>query len=76
MKLLRLSIGTLVLRFYLMMAIILIAGFSGIWMLAGLAVLVFYSCLMGIQFDSHFTIRKSRKANAIGGTTGKHHVAH
>lgn len=76
MKLLRLSISTLVFRFYLMMAIIIVAGFSGVWILSALAILVFYSCLMGIQFNSHFTIHKSGKSKVIREATGNHHVAH
>ncbi len=76
MKLLHLSIGTLILRFYLMMAIIIIAGFSGLWVLSVLAILVFYSCLMGIQFNTHWTFHKSGKTDPIREATGRHHVAH
>ena len=50
MKLLHLGLDTLMLRFYLMMAIVIIAGFAKVWLLALLALPVFFSCLMGIQF--------------------------
>ena len=50
MKLLQLNIGTLILRFYLVMAIVIGAGFAGHWWLAILALPVFYSALIGIKF--------------------------
>ncbi len=53
MRLFNLSVGTLILRFYLMMAIVLIAGFSGYWVLTLLALVVFFSCLMGIRLNLH-----------------------
>ena len=50
MKLLELSVTTLILRFYLVMAIVIGAGFAGQWWFAILALPVFYSCLMAIKF--------------------------
>ena len=49
MKLLNLSVTTLILRFYLLMAIVIGAGFSGYWAIALLALPVFFSALMGIK---------------------------
>lgn len=50
MKYFDLSIGTLVLRFYLMMAVIIIAGFVGSWWLSILALPIFLSCVLGLNF--------------------------
>lgn len=44
------SFATVMLRFYLMMAIILIAGYAGAWPLAFLALPIFLSCLLGTEF--------------------------
>ena len=59
MKLLHLRMDTLFLRFYLMMAIVLIAGFTGIWAIAFLALPVFLSCLMGVRFGSAETTQRT-----------------
>lgn len=50
MKFLQLSITGLIWRFYLMMALVIVAGFTGIWLLALLALPLFFSALMGISF--------------------------
>lgn len=63
MKLLDLSITTLMLRFYLLMAIVIVAGFLGYWSLALLALPVFFSALMGIRFTWPLR-KKDRKADA------------
>ena len=52
MKFMHLPLDTLFLRFYLMMAIVLIAGYSGLWVVAFLALPVFMSCLLGITFGT------------------------
>lgn len=62
MKLFNLSLTTLMIRFYLMMAIIIIAGFSGIWLLSVLALPVFFSGLMGLQFSKMKVIRKTHRS--------------
>jgi hypothetical protein len=49
MKLLDLSIASLIFRFYLLMAIVIGAGFSGYWAISLLALPVFFSALMGIK---------------------------
>lgn len=51
MKAFELSIGTVILRFYLMMMIVIVAGFIGQWWLAILALPVFMSIMAGISFS-------------------------
>ena len=50
MKIMKLHLSTLVIRFYIMMAIIVVALFIGYPLLGLLALPVFFSALMGIQF--------------------------
>ena len=50
MKLFHLSLTTLMLRFYLMMAVVIVAGFAGIWPIAFLALPIFMTCLLGVKF--------------------------
>lgn len=45
-----LNIGTVILRFYLMMAVVIIAGFSGYWLMAFMALPIFLSIMLGISF--------------------------
>ena len=52
MKAFTLPFDTLLLRFYLMMALVILAGFSGIWAIAFLAIPVFLTCLLGLRFVS------------------------
>ena len=61
MKLLELSISTLILRFYLLMAIVIGAGFAGQWWFALLALPVFYSALVGIKFTKPVRREKRKK---------------
>ena len=51
MSLFNISFSTLLVRFYLLMAVIIVAGFSGIWSIAFLSLPVFMSCLLGISFS-------------------------
>jgi hypothetical protein len=76
MKFLNLSLATLIFRFYLMMAIIIIAGFSGLWILSVLALPVFFSALMGIRFNKYFTIRKSGQAGHSHESSHRQPLAH
>ena len=69
MKLMDLKLSTLILRFYLMMAIVIGAGFLGQWWLAILSLPVFFSALMGIKF-SHLTVQKKKQL------AGKHEWQH
>jgi|GEM_PF-910253 len=48
-----LNIITLVWRFYLMMGVVIIAGFSGYWLIALLALPIFLSTIMGISFTKN-----------------------
>jgi hypothetical protein len=72
MKLLDLNITTLMLRFYLLMAIVIAAGFSGYWSLALLALPVFFSALMGISFSR----TKMEKRNSTVKAPGMQKQAH
>lgn len=63
MKAFNLRLDTLILRFYLMMLVIIIAGFIGIWALSFLALPIFMTCLMGIDFSSG----RVKKTTASGG---------
>jgi hypothetical protein len=76
MKFLNLSLATLIFRFYLMMAIIIIAGFSGLWILSVLALPVFFSALMGIQFNKYISIKKPGQAVRSRETSNRHPLAH
>ena len=48
-----LNIGTVMMRFYLMMGVVIIAGFSGYWLMALLALPIFLSTIMGISFTKN-----------------------
>ncbi len=52
LKLLKLGIGAIILRFYLMMAIVIVAGFSGIWAIAFLAFPILISILLGVTLKN------------------------
>lgn len=47
MKQFNINIGTMILRFYLMMLVVIIAGFLGQWWLAILAFPIFLSSMLG-----------------------------
>ncbi|MBK9982289.1 MAG: hypothetical protein IPP15_07675 [Saprospiraceae bacterium] len=66
MKLLDLSITSLILRFYLLMAIVVGAGFSGYWAISLLALPVFFSALMGIKIRWPKAHVRSHKADSTG----------
>ena len=51
MKYFKAKLSTIVLRFYLMMAVVLIAGFTGLWWLAVLALPIFLSCMLCVSFS-------------------------
>jgi hypothetical protein len=53
LKVFDLNIITLVWRFYLMMGVMVIAGFSGYWLIALLALPIFFSIIMGISFTKN-----------------------
>lgn len=51
MKLFELSISTLIIRYYLMMAIVIVSFFIGMPILSILALFVFFSALVAVKFD-------------------------
>jgi hypothetical protein len=59
-----------------MMAIIIIAGFSGFWILSILALPVFFSGLMGIEFKKYMTIKKPGHAGSSHEASNRHPLAH
>lgn len=50
MKPFELSLGAMLMRYYLMMMIVVAAGFTGHWWLSALALPVFLSTIMGVRF--------------------------
>ncbi|MEO1411468.1 MAG: hypothetical protein AAFW73_16380 [Bacteroidota bacterium] len=48
-EVMNLSPGRIVLRFYLMMAVVLLAGFTGIWLLGLLALPIFLSAILAVK---------------------------
>ena len=76
MKYLNLPLSTLMLRFYLMMAVVIIAGFSGLWFLSILALPIFFSALLGVSFKRHHSIKKPGVAKTYGMSSDQHHPAH
>ena len=50
---LSLGIAKIVLRFYLMMAVVVLAGFTGMWWLAMLALPIFLSTILGVHFSKN-----------------------
>ncbi len=57
MKFFELNFAQMLIRYYLMMMVIIIAGFIGQWWLAGLSFFIFLSAIMGAKLSS------SKKAN-------------
>lgn len=49
MKLYATNVGEMVIRFYLMMAIIIIAGFTKQWWLAAIGFVLFFGALVGAK---------------------------
>ncbi len=73
MKSFELGLGTMLLRYYLMMMIIIAAGFIGEWWLAILSLPVFLSTILGISFGKNQAAAKvrtlrttSNKAKKVG----------
>ena len=44
-----LSVASVVLRFYLLMTVVLVAGFTGLWYLGLLALPIFLSTMLGVR---------------------------
>ena len=70
MKFFEASIGTIVSRFFLLMAIVIIAGFSGQWWIAIFALPVLLSAMTGVSFKrdiisaKHSRLDQSSKSEA------------
>jgi hypothetical protein len=68
------SLGVTLMRFYLMMAVVFIGFFSGIYALAGLALPIFLITLLGVSFKkepskiSKVSINSSKKMDLSGET--------
>ena len=60
MKLFELSFGALMIRFYLIMLVIIVAGFTGLWWLAILALPIFFTALMGMSLGKKVTIHHAQ----------------
>lgn len=69
LKTFNLSIGTVILRFYMMMGVVLIAGFSGYWLIAFLALPIILSIMMGITFAKENEVVDSRKISSLSRKT-------
>lgn len=66
MKAYELSIGSVILRFYFMMLIVLAAGFSGYWLLGLLALPILVSIMVGVKVESNKKINKApRRKNVM-----------
>lgn len=52
MKIYELNIGKMVIQLYLMMAIIIVAGFTGQWWISIFAAALFFGAVLGIQLKA------------------------
>ncbi|MEM1321866.1 MAG: hypothetical protein AAGG75_16520 [Bacteroidota bacterium] len=52
-KFLAISLSTMILRYYLMMMVVIAAGFTGYWWLAVLALPIFLSTILGFSISSN-----------------------
>jgi hypothetical protein len=64
MKYYEASIGTIVIRFFILMAIVILAGFIGQWWIALFALPILLSAMAGVSFKSDKV--KSAKKGMIG----------
>ena len=59
-----LSLGSLIMRYYLVMGIVIAAGFSGVWWLAILALPLLVSTILGMSISwTAKPVRQSKKAH-------------
>ncbi len=61
LEVLNLNLGKVIMRFYLMMAVVLLAGYTGVWALGLLALPIFLSAILGLRF----TVPKGNEAKQI-----------
>ena len=52
MKPFGIGLGTVLVRFYLMMLVVILGGFTGQWWLATLALPIFLSIMLGLSFKT------------------------
>ena len=76
MKLFNLNFASLILRFYLLMAIVIGAFFMGYPILAFLALPVFFSAMMGIRFTRVKHKVTSTTRENISSRNAQHQAAH
>ena len=78
MKLFNMSLSTMMFRFYLMMAIVIVPIFAGVPVLAILALPIFLFALLGIQFSFPAWFARKTQATASRKTAleGTHQPVH
>ncbi|MFK8102017.1 MAG: hypothetical protein AB8G15_05825 [Saprospiraceae bacterium] len=75
-EILNIQIETLMIRFYLMMGIIIAAGFLNIWPLALFGLPVFLSALLGVRFVTKKATKPTvARTKTMGNTIAKQQVA-
>lgn len=77
MKMLNLSITTLILRFYLMMAVVIVSFFIGMPLLSLLALPLFAISLLGITFERKKRVTSSQDVTRTSQVSAsQHQVSH
>ena len=75
MKFFQLNFAALIIRFYLLMAVVIGAFFSGYPVLAFSALPIFLSAMMGIKFSPRFYAKKQKVGQAAK-AHAQHQAAH
>lgn len=73
MKVFKLNIAGLVIRFYLLMAVVLVGGFTGFWWIALLALPIFLSAMLGVTLG--VTTPKKNKIIKLNSEKGLKKIA-
>ena len=60
MKFLAIDLSTFLVRFYLMMMVVILAGFTGMWGLAFLALPIFLSAVLGVRVGGKGKANKTK----------------
>lgn len=66
MKLFELNFAQMLIRYYLMMLVIIVAGFTGQWWLAGLGFFIFLGAIMGANFSKNKEQKSEAKTIQMG----------
>jgi hypothetical protein len=61
----RLPLSPLPIRMCLIMGMVVITGFTGYWLMGILSWPVFFSALLGIQFNKKISIRKTQRSGQV-----------